>query len=71
MREIVHLQAGQCGNQIGAKVRLVVGRADMWEIISSADSRLGPAGATPKQHFLFAHYHRPCLTPALRTLITD
>jgi hypothetical protein len=22
MREIVHLQAGQCGNQIGAKVRL-------------------------------------------------
>lgn len=24
MREIVHIQAGQCGNQIGAKVRLVV-----------------------------------------------
>lgn len=23
MREIVHLQAGQCGNQIGAKVRAV------------------------------------------------
>lgn len=23
MREIVHLQAGQCGNQIGAKVSLV------------------------------------------------
>ena len=22
MREIVHMQAGQCGNQIGAKVRL-------------------------------------------------
>lgn len=22
MREIVHLQAGQCGNQIGAKVRM-------------------------------------------------
>ena len=22
MREIVHIQAGQCGNQIGAKVRL-------------------------------------------------
>lgn len=21
MREIVHIQAGQCGNQIGAKVR--------------------------------------------------
>lgn len=23
MREIVHIQAGQCGNQIGAKVREV------------------------------------------------
>ena len=23
MREIVHIQAGQCGNQIGAKVRLI------------------------------------------------
>lgn len=22
MREIVHIQAGQCGNQIGAKVRI-------------------------------------------------
>ena len=22
MREIVHVQAGQCGNQIGAKVRI-------------------------------------------------
>ena len=22
MREIVHLQAGQCGNQIGAKVKI-------------------------------------------------
>lgn len=26
MREIVHLQAGQCGNQIGAKVRLSTDR---------------------------------------------
>jgi len=24
MREIVHLQAGQCGNQIGAKVSLLL-----------------------------------------------
>ena len=23
MREIVHLQAGQCGNQIGAKVKMI------------------------------------------------
>lgn len=26
MREIVHLQAGQCGNQIGAKVRFLLFR---------------------------------------------
>lgn len=25
MREIVHIQAGQCGNQIGAKVRSFYG----------------------------------------------
>ena len=32
MREIVHIQAGQCGNQIGAKVRLrgPVCRAPQW-----------------------------------------
>ena len=24
MREIVHLQAGQCGNQIGAKVSILL-----------------------------------------------
>ena len=24
MREIVHIQAGQCGNQIGAKVSLFI-----------------------------------------------
>lgn len=24
MREIVHIQAGQCGNQIGAKVNIIV-----------------------------------------------
>ena len=27
MREIVHIQAGQCGNQIGAKVRAGAGGA--------------------------------------------
>ena len=26
MREIVHIQAGQCGNQIGAKVRRLTAR---------------------------------------------
>jgi hypothetical protein len=26
MREIVHIQAGQCGNQIGAKVGAPLGR---------------------------------------------
>jgi tubulin beta len=29
MREIVHIQAGQCGNQIGAK---------FWEVISEGES---------------------------------
>ena len=24
MREIVHIQAGQCGNQIGAKVGIII-----------------------------------------------
>ena len=32
MREILHLQAGQCGNQIGAK---------FWEVISDEVSILG------------------------------
>jgi len=27
MREIVHIQAGQCGNQIGAKVRVKVNQS--------------------------------------------
>uniref|UniRef100_A0A8C5D5I5 Uncharacterized protein n=1 Tax=Gouania willdenowi TaxID=441366 RepID=A0A8C5D5I5_GOUWI len=30
MREIVHLQAGQCGNQIGAKVRKPAGQCKAW-----------------------------------------
>lgn len=30
MREIVHLQAGQCGNQIGAKVRTIFGFMTSW-----------------------------------------
>uniref|UniRef100_A0A8C9XPN3 Tubulin/FtsZ GTPase domain-containing protein n=1 Tax=Sander lucioperca TaxID=283035 RepID=A0A8C9XPN3_SANLU len=35
MREIVHLQAGQCGNQIGAK---------FWEVISD-EHGIDPTGA--------------------------
>ena len=35
MREIVHLQAGQCGNQIGAK---------FWEVISD-EHGIDPSGA--------------------------
>ena len=37
MREIVHLQAGQCGNQIGAKVGPDPGstNAAMWRIVKS------------------------------------
>ena len=34
MREIVHMQAGQCGNQIGAKVSAVnTGKAEQLEAI--------------------------------------
>ena len=35
MREIVHLQAGQCGNQIGAKVRLALLATFTKEIIET------------------------------------
>src|SRR5688500_11250009 len=35
MREIVHIQAGQCGNQIGAK---------FWEVISD-EHAIDPTGA--------------------------
>lgn len=35
MREIVHIQAGQCGNQIGAKVRT------KWRLFFAADTRNG------------------------------
>ena len=39
MREIVHVQAGQCGNQIGCKVTLLNGAflcfyVQFWEVIS-------------------------------------
>jgi hypothetical protein len=44
MREIVHIQAGQCGNQIGAKVEKMMGKfhedsggekfdRDCWKIV--------------------------------------
>lgn len=42
MREIVHIQAGQCGNQIGAKVRAGAGRR--WGAIPGA----APRGDTPR-----------------------
>lgn len=32
MREIVHLQAGQCGNQIGAKVRDLIEKKLLYKI---------------------------------------
>ena len=36
MRELVHIQAGQCGNQIGAK---------FWEVVS--DEQRCPYGVDP------------------------
>ncbi len=47
MREIVHIQAGQCGNQIGAK---------FWEIISD-EHGIGPDGGYQGIFFIF---FRPC-----------
>lgn len=43
MREIVHIQAGQCGNQIGAKVRILkteMNKAYIWEWINNALNHL-------------------------------
>lgn len=48
MREIVHLQAGQCGNQIGAKVR----RAG--EGVATGGSQRGVFGS-PKTHLGIMH----------------
>ena len=36
MREIVHIQGGQCGNQIGAK---------FWEVSGARAGRAGPGAA--------------------------
>lgn len=43
MREIVHIQAGQCGNQIGAK---------FWETVSD-EHGVSPTGETKARRFLF------------------
>lgn len=52
MREIVHVQAGQCGNQIGAK---------FWEVISDEH---GIDATGKSQEDLNGHYgslqSRPC-----------
>jgi hypothetical protein len=32
MREIVHMQAGQCGNQIGSKVKILFRKKNLSEI---------------------------------------
>ena len=46
MREIVHMQAGQCGNQIGAKVRDI--KLQITRFISSNYcSALNWVGSTP------------------------
>lgn len=33
MREIVHLQAGQCGNQIGAKVSFISSTVNKYQTL--------------------------------------
>ena len=51
MREIVHVQGGQCGNQIGAK---------FWEVISDEHGELLPplhtAAIAARRGFLWRAY---------------
>lgn len=45
MREIVHIQIGQCGNQIGAKVRKVRGLAFLWSLgVANSENTLSQQG---------------------------
>jgi len=52
MREIVHLQAGQCGNQIGGKVSSQF--CLITRFIPIACEALQSKMATPRCHSLFA-----------------
>ena len=48
-REIVHIQAGQCGNQVGSK---------FWEIISD-EHGIDPSGRVKRFFFnAVKHYHK-------------
>lgn len=49
MREIVHIQAGQCGNQIGAKVSYFVFRTSNFERGHSGRHFVTPAHATTRK----------------------
>ena len=48
MREIVHIQAGQCGNQIGAK---------FWEIISD-EHGIDPVGSYNGKSQFFIYFQK-------------
>ena len=66
MREIVHLQAGQCGNQIGAK---------FWEIISD-EHGIDPTGAYSgtselQMERIEVYYNQAQVTALLTTRIVD
>jgi hypothetical protein len=45
MREIVHIQGGQCGNQIGAKF-WEVSRAFVWAQQAGLETQLGASGSS-------------------------
>src|SRR4051812_29497154 len=49
MREIVHIQAGQCGNQIGAKVSLVCLNKNNFKFSSGKSFRTS-MGLSPQVH---------------------
>jgi len=46
MREIVHLQAGQCGNQIGAKVSNQFCFVEFFEVLNPLNSLGWPFAKT-------------------------
>lgn len=55
MREIVHLQAGQCGNQIGAKVRFKHFCSLFLGVVKAAIGFLTVEGALFPFEFMFNH----------------
>lgn len=62
MREIVHLQAGQCGNQIGAKVwcTSIINMCDFWfETLTFRNLRLSVLGSNLRRAWHRSNWNIP------------